>query len=91
MALYSVEKRTYEDLTEVGTSPTWLNDNQRLLLQGDQEKLYMVDRVGRKYEEVTSFPQTIFSLGQLARDNRFLFLTLLNREADIWLITLPSR
>ena len=91
VALYSVEKRTYEDLTEFGISATWLNDNRRLLLQGDHGKLYLLDRVSKKYEEVISFPQEIFSLGQLDRDNRFLFLTLLNREADIWLITLPSR
>jgi eukaryotic-like serine/threonine-protein kinase len=90
VALYSVEKRTYEDLTEFGISPTWLNDSRRLLLEGDQGKLYLLDRVTRKYQEVTSFPQEIFSLGQFAQDNRFLYLTLLNREADIWLMTLPS-
>jgi tricorn protease len=41
--LYSIQTREFEKITEFGTAPLWLNDNQRLLFH-DQGTIYLVDR-----------------------------------------------
>jgi len=89
-ALYSFETKSYDDLTPFGDSPTWLRDSRRLLFI-DESALHLVDRLTKKYQVVLSpKPQVFFSLSQLSADNKTVYLTLSNLEADIWLITLGA-
>jgi hypothetical protein len=65
--------------------PVWLNDNRRLLFQTGNHR-YLTDRTGkspRKLYTVKSPNQ----LGQhaLSRDNRRIYFSEANSEADLWL------
>ena len=90
VTLYSIDRREYTDLTDTGIEPTWLNDNRRLLF-GNGDKVSIVDRVGKRVRDVIAPTANIVnSLGQLSGDNRFVFFSVIEPEADIWLIDLDG-
>ncbi len=88
ISIYDLKQREYQTLTDSGTLPVWLKDSRRLLYQlhGD---IYVVDRMSRKTHRVFAHsPHTIYNLGQLPADERWLYFGVLTREADIWLMAM---
>lgn len=84
--LYSVATGRYEQITDFGEDPTWLNDEKRLLFYANGN-LYIVDRTTKHYEQVFSpKPGQIFTLGQVPPDNRFIYYSVLTHDADVWLM-----
>ena len=63
-----------------------MNDN-RLILFREGEKLYLLDRLTGKWNELLSLklPSQIGSYA-LSRDNKRLYYTSGSSEADIWLL-----
>jgi len=86
VAIYSIDSQQYQRLVELpGGYCRWLNDSRRLLfLSGG--KLYLLDSVSKKYEEVRDLGGG-FSFS-LSRDNRTIYFDRYLQEADIWMLTL---
>lgn len=87
IVLYATESQQYEKLTDFGTRPTWLSDNRRLLFY-DMDKLYLLDSKSKKVWTILSTePNEITGLA-LVRDDRHIYFSLRQAEADIWLMSL---
>jgi hypothetical protein len=85
--IYSLESQKFQPLTDFGIGGNWLQDNRRLLF-GHEGKLYLVDSQSKKTQEVYSVAPSKFSGVGLSRDNRFMYIGVENREADVWLLSL---
>jgi eukaryotic-like serine/threonine-protein kinase len=86
IAIYNTIDHRYQDVSDSGEDPMWLKDDRTVLFLHDGT-LKTIDRVTKRSREVLSLkPSVVFSLGQLSRDNRFVYYSLLTREADVWLM-----
>jgi serine/threonine protein kinase/Tol biopolymer transport system component len=87
VGLYSFTSRRSEPLDLPGSALAWLSDNRRLLFRND-EKIFLADTRTQKHREVlNSFPHRILQVA-LSRDNRWLYYSLEQTEADVWLLSL---
>ncbi len=87
---YSLQQRKYETLTNFGTEPVWLKDNRRMVFVDDNGKLFIVDLYDKKPRRIgRGFDKEINTISQFPSDDRFLYLTTLSRESDVWLISNP--
>jgi Tol biopolymer transport system component len=87
VGLYSLSSHRFEPLNVSGAALAWLNDNRRLLFR-QNEKIFLVDSQAKKhYEAFNPFPHKILQF-VLSRDNNWLYYSLEQTEADIWLLSL---
>jgi len=90
VGLYSFPLRRFEALALSGGAMAWLNDNRRLLFRQDN-KVFLVDsRTQKHHEAFNPFPHRILQ-AVLSRDNRWLYYSLEQTEADIWLLSLGAQ
>jgi Tol biopolymer transport system component/serine/threonine protein kinase len=87
IVLYSLASQRYEKLTDVGTRPTWLSDDRRLLFYY-KDKLFLVDSKSKKVREILSTDANEITGLALLRDDRHIYFSLKIAEADIWLMSL---
>lgn len=86
--VYNLKTETYEQVTDFGTKPAWLNDNRRLLFRSEG-RLYVADAVTKKFREIMSLtPHEIRSFC-VSKDNA-VYYTLRRTEANIWLLSRDS-
>jgi Tol biopolymer transport system component len=87
MVVYSFTQHSYDRfVTGVGSYPIWMNDNRRILFR-EGGKLYLLDRLSGKWRELLSLkPPSQIGRHELSRDNKRLYYTSGNNEADIWLL-----
>ncbi len=76
-------------LTDFGEWPVWLSDSRRLLFS-HHGNLFLIDSAIREPREILSSPQSNLGSVGLSSDNRTLYLGYMEREADIWLMTLDE-
>jgi dipeptidyl aminopeptidase/acylaminoacyl peptidase len=87
VGLYSFPLRRFETPALSGAALAWLNDNRRLLFRKDM-KVFLGDSRTKKYHEAFDpFPHRILQ-AVLSRDNRWLYYSLEQTEADVWLLSL---
>jgi Tol biopolymer transport system component len=87
VGLYSFPSRRPEPLNLPGAALAWLNDNRRILIRMN-EKIYLVDGQTEKHHEILNpFPGRVLQIA-LSRDNRWLFYSLEESEADIWMLSI---
>ena len=87
VGLYSFPLRRFEALALSGSALAWLNDNRRLLFRQDN-KVFLVDsRTQKHHEAFNPFPHRILQ-AVLSRDNRWLYYSLEQTEADVWMLSL---
>jgi eukaryotic-like serine/threonine-protein kinase len=84
---YDFETRSYERLTEFGNNPVWLRDGRRLLFHSEG-RIYVADSVTKRVRVVLSAPPYEAQTAALTRDDRTLYFTILQAEADVWLLSL---
>jgi eukaryotic-like serine/threonine-protein kinase len=83
--LYSFQTRQFEKITEFGTSPLWLSDNQRLLFH-DQGALFLVDRRTKMNPvKLCSVAPNSISGFTVSRDDRWIYFSMDSTDSDIWL------
>jgi eukaryotic-like serine/threonine-protein kinase len=87
IVLYSFDKQSYEQITEFGVEPVWLNDNRRLLFN-HQGKLWLLDSATKEQRELLALAPHQIGASVLAKDNRTLYFVLTTTESDIWLMNL---
>jgi Tol biopolymer transport system component len=87
VVVYDFETRAFEQITDFGTAPVWLNDNRRLLFNY-LHKLYLVNSKTKKFQELLPpSPHRVSGYG-LSPDGRTLYYGLAVKEADVWLLDL---
>jgi eukaryotic-like serine/threonine-protein kinase len=89
--VYSFATKSYERLTDFGSAPVWLNDDRRLLF-GFEDRLFVVDSRTKITKEVAVFPRARVDLingggFSITKDNRTIYVTPIVREGDIWMAT----
>ncbi|MDQ3755169.1 MAG: hypothetical protein M3371_10615, partial [Acidobacteriota bacterium] len=87
VVIYSFALSRYEQLTDFGRNPVWLNDNRHLIF-ADLGKMYVLDTVTGRARDLHSVEPNGFGTFALSRDNRRLYYSLVSAEADIWLLPL---
>jgi serine/threonine protein kinase/Tol biopolymer transport system component len=89
IGVYDFESKTYDWITDFGDWPIWLKDNQRLLFVS-QGKIYLFDLRSRKYQPVLTVTDQDVDIGSpaLSHDNRVLYFSFVETQADIWLMDL---
>jgi eukaryotic-like serine/threonine-protein kinase len=88
LLIYDIAGNRYEKLSEVGNAPRWLNDNRRLIFIYT-DKLFLVDRQSRKPQEIYTFAPKSLSGMDISKDNRSIFVSTADAQADIWLLSIP--
>jgi hypothetical protein len=67
--------------------PVWLRDGRRLLFQWGQS-LYLLDSRSPEPRPVfSSVPDGLGEVFSLSSDDRWIYVSLDRREADVWLMT----
>jgi Tol biopolymer transport system component/predicted Ser/Thr protein kinase len=88
--LLDLQEKKYRRLTESGTNPVWLSDSRRLLYPDPSGAAMMLDsrtQESRPILSVSPDALDIFSL-RISRDNRSIYLVRVNRQSDLWMLTL---
>jgi serine/threonine protein kinase/Tol biopolymer transport system component len=87
LGVYSFESRQFQPLlSEDFRQAAWLGDNRRLALTLS-DRLWLLDTATGKAEEILALtPSQINRIG-FSRDNRLLYFSLEDRQADIWMLT----
>ena len=86
--VYSLQSRTFEQLTDFGGYPVWLPDSRRLMFVSGGRGFHVVDTRTRKVERVFSVERDVIGPPQLTRDGREAYFTRRVTEGDIWVLTL---
>jgi serine/threonine protein kinase len=87
LLIYEIASGRYESFSEKGNTPRWLNDNRRLIFM-QEDKLYLVDLQTKKPQEIYSFtPQSLSGL-DISKDNRSIFVSTIDAEANIWMLSI---
>ena len=89
IVIYDFKQQRYERYgTDFGSFPIWLNDNRRIVFH-ERERLFLLDRVTGKWQQIMALkPPSQFGHYAFSRDNRRLYYTSWNNEADIWMLNL---
>jgi serine/threonine protein kinase len=87
LVTYEIATGHYEKFSDLGNTPRWLNDNRHLIFI-NEDKLYLVDLQTRKPQEIYSFmPQSLSGM-DISKDNRSIFVSTTDAEADIWMLSI---
>jgi Tol biopolymer transport system component/predicted Ser/Thr protein kinase len=87
LGLYSLESRQFHPLTAQDLHyVAWLNDNRRLLV-AFAGKFFLVDAQTGDIREILSLAPWHISRFDLTRDNRMIYFSMEDRQADIWMLT----
>jgi serine/threonine protein kinase len=87
IVIYSLEKKTYERMSDIGEYPRWLGDNRRLLFL-QRGEVYLLDRVTKEKRKVFSILPDMISQLRIQRDGHSLVYSRVAQNNDIWLMTL---
>ncbi len=89
LAIYSLESRTYRQLTDFGSWPVWLSDSRRLLFN-HEDKILLIDSQSGRVREVFSYAPHATEHGfGLSHDDRWIYFSLAVTESDVWLMSVP--
>jgi hypothetical protein len=88
--MYSLQSRTFNQLTDFGEHPAWLPDSQHVLFVAGGKSFFVLDTRSRKADKVFSVQRDIIGPAQLSRDGREAFFTRRVTEADVWLLTFDA-
>ncbi|HKG23921.1 MAG TPA: hypothetical protein VKC34_18605, partial [Blastocatellia bacterium] len=87
IVIYSFASSSYKRLTDFGREPVWFSDNRRLIF-AEMGKIYLLDILTKKLEQIHSVEPYGFGLLALSRDDGRLYYSHVSTEADIWLLNL---
>ncbi len=85
IGVFDLRTNSFENLTERGSSPTWLNDGRHFIYL-DQNTLRLFDTETKKITDL--YKPAAYNLQQpdLSADNTLIYFRYLQIEADVWLI-----
>jgi eukaryotic-like serine/threonine-protein kinase len=83
IAIYSLRNGRYEILSDHGYTPVWTRDGRKLIFTGT-DRAYLFDIATKNTKELGA----VNDISQLSSDGGFIYFTVVEREADLWLIDL---
>jgi len=84
--VYSVDKKSYEQVAHTGEWPVWLPDSRRILFVSRGREFGIVDVVSRQVKRIYSVLRPTLGPPRLTRDGRAAFYSHRLTESDIWLV-----
>lgn len=87
IVVYSFENQRYEQLTDFGWNPIWLNDSRRLLFV-ELGKMFVLDVQTRERREIFSLDRGEFRGHAFSTDYRRLYYSQFANESDLYLVPL---
>jgi Tol biopolymer transport system component len=94
VAVYALESRRYELLTDYGEFPAWLGDDRTIVFNsgGDYgSRIDLVDRQTKKTRTLVADPARALTIPAASSDGRAVYFTSAGAESDVWLMTIPGR
>jgi Tol biopolymer transport system component len=88
IAVYSLESRTYQRVTDFGEWPVWLPDSRRLMFVSKGDSFYVADTSTRQIRKVYSVTRDVIGPPRLTRDGKRLYYSRRVTESDLWLCSL---
>jgi hypothetical protein len=87
--VYSLEKEQYHLITDFGAGPVWLSDSRRLFFVSE-DRLFLADTNSSDYHELLTIASELSPMSGicLSRDDRVIYYSPLEEQADIWVLTL---
>jgi Tol biopolymer transport system component len=86
LGVYSFESRQFQRLTTQDLNYlVWLNDNRRLLF-ASAGKFFLLDTRTGNLNEIYSLAPWQITRFEMTRDNRLLYFSMEDRQADIWML-----
>jgi serine/threonine protein kinase len=83
--VFDLEKQTYQQMTDSGTNPVWLNDNRHFIYT-DRTTVYLCDTQTKKTAELYKPSAYEVQHAALSPDNKRIYFRYLQVNADVWLI-----
>jgi Tol biopolymer transport system component/predicted Ser/Thr protein kinase len=83
--VFDLEKRSFEKMTDSGSSPVWLNDNRHFIFI-DRNTLFLCDTTTKKITGL--YKPSSYEIQQAvpSPDNKTIFFRYLQVDADVWLL-----
>jgi Tol biopolymer transport system component/DNA-binding winged helix-turn-helix (wHTH) protein len=91
IGIYSLETGQYTRITEFGDDPYWLKDSRRLIFTHGiprDSAIYLVDSQSQKSHQILSVAPNLVSVSAVSPDDRWIYLSVIAVESDIWLADL---
>ena len=85
IAVYDLRTKTYEKITDSGSSPVWLADN-RNFVYSDRNSTFVCDSETKKTVEILKPSAYEIQSVYPSTDNRMLYFRYLQVDADVWLL-----
>jgi hypothetical protein len=86
--VYSVDKKTYQQVIDIGEWPVWQPDNRRILFVSRGREFSIVDIASKQVKPVYSVLRPTLGPPRLTRDGRAAYYSHRLTESDIWLVNL---
>jgi Tol biopolymer transport system component len=86
--VYSVEKRSYERVSDVGEWPVWLPDGKRILFVSRGREFSVLDIASKQVRRIHSILRPTLGPPWLTRDGRAAYYSHRLTESDIWVVNL---
>jgi eukaryotic-like serine/threonine-protein kinase len=85
IGVYDLEKKEHQQMTEIGSSPFWLNDNRHFIFSS-QDTILLCDTQTKKITELYKpFAYEIQQAG-ISPDNKTIYFRYLQVDSDVWLM-----
>jgi eukaryotic-like serine/threonine-protein kinase len=86
--VYSVDKKTYQQVIDIGEWPVWLPDSRRILFVSRGREFSIVDVASKQVKPIYSVLRPTLGPPRLTRDGRAAYYSHRLTESDIWLVNL---
>jgi Tol biopolymer transport system component len=83
--VFDFEKKTFEKMTESGSSPFWMNDNRHFIFI-DRNTIFLCDTQTKKINELYKPASYEIQQAVPSPDNKTILFRYLQVDADVWLV-----
>ena len=90
IVFYSVHDQKYQRFSANGDETRWMSDSRRLLYVWEG-KIHLLDTMTGEHHEVLSVAPDIIGYVAIAKDDRSIYFSRREQEADIWMLTLDEK
>lgn len=89
IVFYRLDTQRYERINDIGTRPEWLSDSRHLIIVY-QNEIWLLDSQTRKAQRIISQLPTVLSSAGISPDDRRIYYTVTDHQADIYLLSLDK-
>jgi Tol biopolymer transport system component len=90
IAIFDVNTRQLNKLTDFGEWPVWLPDDRRILFVARGKEFWTVDSITKQTQKIFSVARDVVGPPRLTPDGHKAFYSRRVTEADVWIATLSD-